>query len=37
MLFKKFDITVALFCLLIISFIVGSAVLNITLVVISIF
>ncbi len=37
MLFKKFDITVALFCLLIISFIVGSAVLNITVVVISIF
>ena len=37
MLFKKLDITVVLFCFLIISFIVGSAVLNITVVVISIF
>tara|TARA_B100000886_G_scaffold273531_1_gene197441 strand:+ start:33 stop:1298 length:1266 start_codon:yes stop_codon:yes gene_type:complete len=37
MLFKKLDITVVLFCLLIISFIVGSAVLNITVVLISIF
>jgi len=37
MLFKKIDITVVLFCFLIISFIVGSAVLNITVVVISIF